>query len=213
MPWAPDYITRAELGHYVAGGTMDPAQLAEDGVELDIAVSAGSRAIDRFAGRQFGVVAAPEAREYTLRWSRSMQGWTALVDDFMTTVGMLVAFDSANDGTYLTNIPLTGVVMLPSTAARRSRPWERLLLRRSVATGLDGRPLGLRVTTTWGWTSVPLATRQANLLQSSRFFFRRNSPSGVAGSPAEGSELRLLAKLDPDVGNALLGYRRRMWAR
>ena len=47
-----------------------------------------------------------------------------------------------------------------------------------------------------GLTGVP---------EASRWFARRNSPYGIAGSPEMGSELRLLAKLDPDVAVMLAG--------
>lgn len=46
---------------------------------------------------------------------------------------------------------------------------------------------------------IPDAVKLACLLQASRFFIRKNAPFGVAGSPQDGSEIRLLARLDPDV--------------
>jgi hypothetical protein len=36
-------------------------------------------------------------------------------------------------------------------------------------------------------------------MQASRLLSRRDAPFGIAGSPEMGSEMRLLAKLDPDV--------------
>jgi hypothetical protein len=64
----------------------------------------------------------------------------------------------------------------------------------------------VKVTALWGWTAVPVAVKQATLLQASRFFSRRHSPYGVAGSPELGSEIRLLARVDPDVGVSLRDY-------
>ena len=39
----------------------------DDDVQIALAVTAASRAIDRRTNRQFGLVAAPEARYYTAR--------------------------------------------------------------------------------------------------------------------------------------------------
>ena len=55
--------------------------------------------------------------------------------------------------------------------------------------------------------------QEATLLQASRLAARRDSPFGVAGSPDAGSEMRLLARVDPDVAVALEPYRRRIWTR
>jgi hypothetical protein len=44
------------------------------------------------------------------------------------------------------------------------------------------------------------------MLQASRFYARRDSPYGVAGSPDLGSEVRLLSKVDPDVAVSLADY-------
>jgi hypothetical protein len=49
------------------------------------------------------------------------------------------------------------------------------------------------------------------LLQASRLDFRRVAPAGVAGSPETGSEVRLLARVDPDVAVSLKDYIR-WWA-
>jgi hypothetical protein len=67
----------------------------------------------------------------------------------------------------------------------------------------------VRVTALWGWSAVPPAIEQATLLQASRLLIRRDSPYGVAGSPEAGTEIRLLARLDPDVDVAVAPYRRR----
>jgi hypothetical protein len=45
-------------------------------------------------------------------------------------------------------------------------------------------------------------------LQCARWNFRRDAPAGVAGSPDQGSEIRLLSRLDPDVAVSLAGLSR-----
>ena len=59
-------------------------------------------------------------------------------------------------------------------------------------------------TTVVQFSPVPSSVKLATELQASRWAKRRDAPFGVAGSPELGSELRILAKLDPDV-QILLG--------
>jgi len=65
------------------------------------------------------------------------------------------------------------------------------------------------VVSQWGWTAVPAQVPGAARIQLSRFDWRRDAPAGIAGSPDSGSEIRLLAKLDPDAIKALSGLARR----
>lgn len=58
---------------------------------------------------------------------------------------------------------------------------------------------------------MPAVVSSACLIQAARFFVRRDSSYGIAGSPELGNELRLLARLDPDVA-LLLTSVKRWWA-
>ena len=202
--WAPSYASSEELAAFVRiSGSADAAQLG-------LAVAAASRAIDRACsprdgvGRQFGQVDAPEARYYTARYDRDLR-WVVPVDDLMTLAGMSLAFDSAGDRTFATSLSVP--LPRPVNAAAHGRPWTELLLTGddSVTAARDA----VRVTASWGWSAVPDAVKQACLLQASRLLIRRDSPYGVAGSPQTGSELRLLARVDPDVEVSLKDYVRR----
>ena len=55
--------------------------------------------------------------------------------------------------------------------------------------------------------TVPDGVKVATLLQAARYFKRRESPYGIAGSPEMGSEMRLRAELDPDVINLVRPFR------
>ncbi len=120
----------------------------------------------------------------------------------MSITSLAIAADFGNDGTYETVI--TNFVKHPRNAAAQARPWTRLTFTDSVST-TEG---SLKVTALWGWTAVPDNITQACLLQASRFAKRRDAPFGVAGSPDMGNELRLLARLDPDVAVLIAPYRR-----
>lgn len=206
MVWAPDYVDVEDLKDFIR------VPDAEDDTELTRAVTAASRAVDRTAHRQFGRVDAPEARDYTLRWGRR-SGWVAGIDDLQDTTGLVVTLDTAGDGTYATTVAASDYQLLPRNAAAKGRPWEAIKLRGAITGRIRGEDGELRITAAWGWTAVPVAVEEATLLQASRLAGRRDSPYGVAGSPDAGSEVRLLAKVDPDVAVTLEPYRRRIWTR
>lgn len=197
MAWAPDYITSAELKAYTRiNSSADDAEVAQ-------AVSAASRAVDRATGRQFGQVAVAEERFYTPEWDRRRCRWFVRIDDLATVTNLVVEVD----GTAVTDYTLE-----PRNAVAKGLVWTELVL----GTAVTGVPSGssavdsAAITALWGWASVPVAVKYATKVQADRFLSRRDSPYGVAGSPADGSELRLLAAVDPDVRVSLSRYCR-MW--
>lgn len=196
MSWAPNYVTEAEMRAFLRINDSD------DDVQLGVAITAASRAIDRHANRQFGVVAAAEERFYTGQYDRHRCRWLVDVDDFMTVTDLVVEVD----GTAVTTF-----VKEPRNAAAEGEPWTSLVFDLDSPVVPTGAVDEVSVTALWGWTSVPTAVKQATYLQASRFFARRDSPYGIAGSPDAGSELRLLARLDVDVATSLGPYLR-WWA-
>lgn len=189
MAWAPDYTTVADLREFVTSSTEE---VAPDEANYPRAIAASSRAIDRHCRRQFGLVAAAEARRYTVRWRSGYL--VADIDDLMTTTGLLVDGGAVVDPEFL-----------PLNAAAKSEPWTALEVAESA---VDDRGR-VEITARWGWTTVPTAVVEACLLQASRLAARRGAPFGIAGSPDSGSEMRLLAKVDPDVAVSLEPYRRK----
>lgn len=196
MAWAPDYVTSAELKSYVKIGD------ALDDAEIGFAVTAGARAIDNHTNRQFGVVSPAQQRFYNACWDRHRQRWVVEIDDLMSTTGFDPQIQDANGN----NLGAVLYTLEPRNAAVVGRPWERLVVGPASTVKPSGLEYECAFTGLWGWTAVPAAVKEANLLQSSRIFARRTSPYGVAGSPDMGSEMRLLAKLDPDVAVSLKKY-------
>lgn len=204
MAWAPNYIEAEELADFVR------TDVESDRVELESACASASRAIDLATYRQFGVT-APEARIYTPQWSLKLGCWEIECDD--VTAVTLIEVDTLNDGTYSTAVSVTGVIYLPHNAVAEGRVYERIALRRSAlpTTSILGDG-SVRLTAPWGWVSgVPAGIKSASKLQASRFFARRQSPYGIAGSAEQGSEVRLQAKADPDVIVQVRSYRRSVW--
>ena len=200
MPWAPNYTNTTDLADFVRiGDTLDE-------VQLSLAISTASRAIDRACGRQFGSITTAAPRYYTARWNRERCRWAVSIDDLMSTDDLAVAFDTDEDETFAGEIDL--FTLGPRNAQAEGQPWVELVVRPGSAALPTTLADGVRVTALWGWDQVPDAIEEACLLQASRILARRNSPFGVAGSPEAGNELRLLAKLDPDVEVAVKPYRR-----
>lgn len=196
MAWAPDYVTSTDLKAYLK---IDDA---DDDVQIALAISAASRAVDRCTNRQFGKTASLEERSYTARWDKDRCRWVVEIDDVMTVTGLEISSDGTEIDTY---------ALQPGNAEFEARPWTRIVVDPASAHHPDATEDGVQVTATFGWSAVPVAVQQATLLQASRLFKRKDAPFGVAGSPDLGSELRLLAKVDPDV-EVVLGPYRRWWA-
>jgi hypothetical protein len=65
----------------------------------------------------------------------------------------------------------------------------------------------VKLTAVYGWPSVPIAIKQACVIQSSRIYKRLDSPLGVAGFGDLGA-IRVTRDLDPDVAQLVAPYRR-----
>lgn len=192
MAWAPDYLTLDDAKTFADNtkGTHD--------ADISVAITAASRSIDDYCNRQFGKVAAAEERLYTA-WPDLDRGvWVVDIDDLMTVTNLVVTVAGTVTTTFRKE---------PVNAAAESKPWTRLTFDPAAAsivpTGVD---FEVSVTGIWGWSSVPVAVTQAARLQVNRFVKRRVAPFGVAGATDDGSPLRLLSRLDPDVQVALRGY-------
>ena len=63
-----------------------------------------------------------------------------------------------------------------------------------------------RITAVWGWASIPIAIKQATVIQSSRLFKRLDSPLGIAGFGDMGA-IRVNRYLDSDVEQLAMPFR------
>lgn len=196
MTWAPDYLTLAEGKAFIRVGD------ALDDVEVAAWITSASRAVDDRCNRQFGQLAAPAARVYrrTPYYDPTTGLWTLEIDDVQDLTGATV-----NGASFASS----GAVMLPDNAPGDARPWTRIGFVTWPFPQYPGMPQSNVLVMRWGWTAVPVQVPTACKLQLNRWAARRDSPLGVAGSPDQGSELRLLSKLDPDVSTTLRGLSRR----
>ncbi|KUL22352.1 head-tail connector protein [Actinoplanes awajinensis] len=189
MAWKPDYITLAQLKHYLN------ITHANGDAELAIHVTTASRCVDNYTHRQFGVVDAPAVREVEGVWDRRLGSHVYEIPD-LATAPVEVLDESA--------LAVTGTSLYPRNAVAEGRVWTEL---RSPRGGV------LTIEALWGWPAVPTEVVNAALLQAARLAKRRDSPFGIAGSPSQGTEIKMLgASLDPDLRTAVAGLRRERWA-
>lgn len=195
-----DYVALNDLKDHL----RIPHATTADDTALAREITAASRAIDAMTGRKFGLAPAATQRLFTYR-GETVDGVPAiLVDDIASTTGLVVTVDTHLDYTYAATVTInTDFDLYPWNAAGDVRPWTAIAMRCTSATTIPRRARSVSVTAQWGWLTVPSLVEVACLIQAARWFIRRESPYGVAGSPDLGSEVRLLKELDPDVQASL----------
>lgn len=202
MPWQPAYATIAQLKSEL----RIPGADTQDDTELTFAVEAASRAIDHATNRQFGSVTPVEARIYSARWDKTWCRWVIDVDDVHSTTSLTILVDDDDDQVF--DVAITDFRMAPVNEDNKSRPWTQIVVGSDSANVPTKAKDTVQVTALWGWAAVPETIKAATILQAARFFYRREAPFGVAGSPSVGSEIRLLSQVDPDVAVMVRPYRR-----
>lgn len=210
MTWEPDYVTLDEYKDWAGiteTDTVDDIRLARD-------ITAASRAVDAFCSqetrRQFGKVATSESRYYTPRWDVDMAQWVIEIDDVHSATGLTLAVDPSNDGNHTQAI--TDFILRPRDALANMRVFTQIAVKAGSSVQPYMWPDSAKVTTDkWGWSTPPVAVVEATFLQTNRYQSRRDSPYGVAGSPAKGNTTSIQAKLDIDFEGLLQNYVKRGW--
>jgi hypothetical protein len=64
----------------------------------------------------------------------------------------------------------------------------------------------VKVTGTWGFSTLPISIKQACIIQASRIYKRLDSPLGIAGFGDLGV-MRVSNRLDPDVAQLVDAYK------
>lgn len=196
MAWAPDYVTLQEFKDFLRISDTT------DDVEYAAVITAASRAVDQCCSRQFGKVATTETRYYDGVYDWRHREWSIEFDDLQDTTGFLLSTSDKD---------VTDVIFTPRNAVSKGLVYTGLVFGDSAeAFPSTGVPL-VSIEAEWGWTSIPVAVAEATKIQANRFLSRRDSPSGVLGSPNQETEIRLSARVDVDVQVMLSKYRRR-WA-
>lgn len=209
MAWRPDYLTVSQFKD-----AIDVPDTADD-TQIGFAISAASRQIDAYCNRQFGNLSAAAPRYYSAYYDNNRHRYVAIIDDLQTTTDLAVTTNNQESGAYDNALVLdTDFRLEPLNSAANGKPWTMITGLSGATYGLSTREDSIRITARWGWTAVPAEVTQACLIQAVRLFSRPKAPFGVLGSPdMGGAEMRLLAKLDPDVQQLLRGLVRYWGAR
>lgn len=175
-------------------GVQDDA----DGTLMEAALNAASRAIDSHCRRRFYKDTTTSARVYDTDDMSLLK-----VDDFCSTSGLTVVYDSGDVGTYdltwtspndYTVWPRNGVV-----GGLEGFPYYEIRAtgNRWFWPSIFGRPR-VQVTAQWGWAAVPDLVVDACLIKAARLYRRKDSPEGIAGG-FEIGPIRISSREDPDV--------------
>ena len=174
---------------------------AVDDPLLEMAIESGSRAIDGYTNRNF------YATGTAVRYFTPSDSYVTEIDDLITVAEIKTKSDDDND--YDTVWTSTDYQLEPLNAMADGLPSSYTHIR-AIGDYLFaqwGGEATVKVTGTWGWSSVPTAVAQACVIQSSRIYKRLDSPLGVAGISDIGI-MRVSSRLDPDVAQLVDPYRR-----
>jgi hypothetical protein len=191
------YATLAE----VKAALRIPASDTIDDALLEMAIESGSRAIDGYTNRNF-FSSGTVSRVYAPSTS-----FVTEIDDLIsiTTLKSASDDDSGFDITFKPTDfqlePLNGNVDGQPTPFTQVRAIGDYLFNQ-----FNGQAT-VEVTGVFGFATVPIAVRQATVIQSSRIYKRLDSPLGVAGVSDIGI-MRVSNRLDPDVAQLVDPLRR-----
>ena len=171
-----------------------------DDALLEMAVESASRLIDAYCARSFYNAGT------AVRYFAAANDYVTNIDDAIAITQ--VASDSSADGVFDIIWQADDYQLEPLNGRVDGLEWPYNAIR---AVGDYTFPVwnseGLvKVTGTWGFATIPMAVRQATIIQSSRIFKRLDSPLGVLSSPDLGF-IRVGSRLDPDVAQLVDGYR------
>jgi hypothetical protein len=167
---------------------------------LELAVESASRMVDSYTQRYF-YNAGTATRIFA-----PQDSYVTEIDD-LVSLSVLQTSDGDSFGTtwaakdYQLE-PLNGVVDgLTGYPSTRIRAVDDFIFNM-----LDGEAT-VRITGVWGWSAVPVAVKQATVIQAARIFKRNDSPLGIAGFGEMGA-VRVGVQLDPDVKHLIDSYRK-----
>jgi hypothetical protein len=169
---------------------------------LEMAIESASRLIDGYAGRQFF------SSGTATRYFTADDDFVCEIDDISSSnITLVTAMDA--DAVFDTTWATTDYQLEPLNAVLDGQAWPYTRIR---AVGdylwpISGGEALVKLTAVFGWPAVPIAVKQATIIQASRIFKRLDSPLGVAGFGDLGV-MRVSSSLDPDVAQLVAAYRR-----
>jgi hypothetical protein len=173
-----------------------------DDTLLEMAVESASRLIDGYAGRVFYSIGT------ATRYFVSLDDYNVEIDDISSSSITLQSSNNA-DGVFNNTWTVDDYQLEPLNGVSDGQTWPYTSIR-AIGQYLfptSGGEALIKLTGVYGWSSVPVAIKQACIIQASRIFKRLDSPLGVAGFGDLGA-IRVSSQLDPDVAQLVSVYRR-----
>ena len=173
-----------------------------DDTLLEMAVESASRLIDGYAGRFF--YSAGTATRYFV----AQDDYNVEIDDISSSTITLSSSNNA-DGVFNNIWSVNDYQLEPLNGIADGQPFPFTSIRAigQYLWPISGGEALIKLTGVYGWPSVPIAIKQATIIQASRIFKRLDSPLGVAGFGDLGA-IRVSSQLDPDVAQLVSVYRR-----
>ena len=174
-----------------------------DDALLEMATESASRLVDGYACRQF--YSSGSATRYFV----AQDDYIVEVDDLAGTAVTIQTAQDA-DGVFDTTWDTDDYQLEPLNQVLDGIGWAFTVIR---AVGdylwpISGGEALIKVTGPFGRPAVPIAIKQATIIQASRIFKRLDSPLGIAGFGADLGAIRVSTQLDPDVAQLVMPYKR-----
>jgi len=166
---------------------------------LEMAVESASRLIDGYAYRYF-YNAGTATRDFV-----ASDSYLTIIDDLISLSELKTTDEIGSE--YVT-WGSADYQLRPVNGKQDGLnvPYTSILSTDDLLFNILGEQALVRVTGVWGWSAVPIAVKQATIIQASRIYKRLDSPLGVAGFGDLGA-IRVGRALDPDVEQLVMPYR------
>ena len=173
-----------------------------DDTLLEMAVESASRLIDGYANRVFYSIGT------ATRYYVAQDDYSVEIDDISSSSITLQSANNA-DGIFDNTWTINDYQLEPLNGVSDGQSWPYTSIRAigQYLFPISGGEALIKLTGVYGWASVPVAIKQACIIQASRIFKRLDSPLGVAGFGDLGA-IRVSSQLDPDVAQLVSVYRR-----
>lgn len=183
------YVTRDELKETLE---LDDETYADD--DIDMAVSAASRAIDGYKNARY--YPTSETRYYSADPCR----WDISIDDLNSGAATILV-DVDGDGVYETTwTGGTDYYLEPANAALTGKPYNRLRIRRQSGRTFPSWQRAIQIQGSFGWAETPDQVRQAAKILAGRYLKRaRETPYGILTITGDAVAAARLGRIDPDV--------------
>ena len=203
------YATKSDLKGYAEHFTD-----TVDDTQIDEILLQASRDIEHVCRRQFNSDSSATVRYFYPEHPSLTNLENEGMNDFYTTIGLVIATDSAGDGTYATTWASTDYQLEPLNGyvdGESGWPYYRI---RAVGNNTFGtwdvttRP-PLKVTAKWGWTAVPTNIKVACIYIALENLKLKNASFGVVASDQFGpirvrDNPRLMRMLQPYIWQPVL---------